>query len=678
MLRKMKHTIFTILSLLVLSFFLVIPSVRAGDLTYYGEYHAAVNKASEWNPDSVYTLPTQWIRELEDDPDQSAEVYIRFGGVGGPDWTARTITAIQINLYVKDVDDDGYVRVYYTTAYNPSTLTWNNRPYKSFVYESDKLTYDDDDTLVISNSLNLGNGCKSDGYCYYGTVGEPDADGDVHIEVDFSYATQLYIVWNDAPTTPTSLSLTNPVRVGNTLTATASGSSDPDGGDGITYYYEFYNVNDGATRQSYSTDNTYVIAIADAHDTMRVRTKAYDGMDYSGEKEATRVVSDTTPTDPTDLTGFPASIEVSDTLTVTATGGTDADADSITYYYKFYGVNDSAIRQDWSTSKSYVIQPEDSGDTIRAYTKSHTSYADSPGNYYEQMNVERMDYPIDPYLEVGVPDGTYEWNYTGSFETSEITENFSAEINSYLALCTADFDGYCDVPLYFTSASIGILQLSNISIQYSYDPNPVTLDDSLVSSFLEDSSGFADIPITFESTKNGTLEISNIKFDYKGGNKTYNILAHSDDYSVNKSYTATYYFSRWDYNLPANIDSIDFYAYSPVVTNIEPFGQSSSIPIMNITSEAYDGPGINFSVLLNQTHSCVNMTIQPNSTKVSNNVMANYTWTTMKSNLAEGSSFGLWMWVDMNCNYLNWQTWEPIRHYRACCVGCDICSEDLV
>ncbi|MFH1590110.1 MAG: LamG-like jellyroll fold domain-containing protein [archaeon] len=100
---------------------------------------------------------------------------------------------------------------------------------------------------------------------------------------------------NNAPTTPTTLTLTNPIYVESTLTATAGGSTDIDG-DIPIYYYEFYNVNDGAIRQPYSTDRTYVIQAADAHNNIRVRAKANDGtVDSSGYKELIRAVSNTAP-----------------------------------------------------------------------------------------------------------------------------------------------------------------------------------------------------------------------------------------------------------------------------------------------------------------------------------------------------------------------------------------------
>ncbi|MDD5086351.1 MAG: hypothetical protein PHV16_01235 [Candidatus Nanoarchaeia archaeon] len=100
------------------------------------------------------------------------------------------------------------------------------------------------------------------------------------------------------------------------------------------------------------------------------------------------VVSAAAPTDPTDITGFPDDLYVGDTLEVTASGGTDADNDTITYQYKFYNLDDSEIRQDWGSKNTYKTQNSDAFDKIRVYAKSTTADANSSGEYYEDISVE--------------------------------------------------------------------------------------------------------------------------------------------------------------------------------------------------------------------------------------------------------------------------------------------------
>ena len=136
-------------------------------------------------------------------------------------------------------------------------------------------------------------------------------------------------------------------------------------------------------------------------------------------------------------------------------------------------------------------------------------------------------------LEVGIVDGTYEWNHTGEFNETfspNKTSNFNSSINTFLSTCALDSDGYCLVPLYFISDTAGKIQISDIEVNYSYDPNPVYLDKDLINSFLESQTNYGDIPIKFQSSKNGTLVISDIRYDYLGGNDTIEVLVyeHSD------------------------------------------------------------------------------------------------------------------------------------------------------
>jgi len=102
---------------------------------------------------------------------------------------------------------------------------------------------------------------------------------------------------NNAPTTPSGSTLSpSTLKVGNTLTATGTGSTDADG-DSITYYYEFRRSSaSGTILQAYSTDNTYVVVQADAHDTIYVNIKANDGTDESSAETVSKAVSNTAPT----------------------------------------------------------------------------------------------------------------------------------------------------------------------------------------------------------------------------------------------------------------------------------------------------------------------------------------------------------------------------------------------
>jgi len=143
--------------------------------------------------------------------------------------------------------------------------------------------------------------------------------------------------------------------------------------------------------------------------------------------------------------------------------------------------------------------------------------------YY--VNYSYKQHPLDPLIEVGYYDNSPEWSYSGIFNDSERTDNFNSSIMAFLNDCTADSEGYCNVTIYVGSENPGNINISNIDIDYVNNPNPITLNSTLIEHFLGNSSGFADIPLVFSASTNGTLRIEDIRFDYAGGNDTINIFA---------------------------------------------------------------------------------------------------------------------------------------------------------
>jgi hypothetical protein len=237
----------------------------------------------------------------------------------------------------------------------------------TYIYMDSNPTPTTLENSTVGNSENIGENSITlvDGATYYYRLRSWDG-----YEWS-SYSPTYQFRMNTPPTTPTTLTLNSP-KVGQALTATGSGSTDAEG-DSITYYYRFYNQTDGVERQAYSTTSTYTITAADAHDNIRVFAKAYDGYEYSGEKENSIIVANTLPTPPTSLSLNPPK-KVGETITASGSGSTDIDGDLITYYYKFYNQNDGVVRQDWSTSSNYTLVSADAHDNIKVFCKSYDGY----------------------------------------------------------------------------------------------------------------------------------------------------------------------------------------------------------------------------------------------------------------------------------------------------------------
>jgi len=145
-------------------------------------------------------------------------------------------------------------------------------------------------------------------------------------------------------------------------------------------------------------------------------------------------------------------------------------------------------------------------------------YFEVHGNYtYSPSNVS---------VEVGIIDGDKEFSQTGDFLTTNRTEDLSYAINESLYYCSDDI---CQVNIYVTSDTAGKIRLSDLFVNYSIsDSSFVTVNTSLIQSFLGNSSGFVDIPFSISSTTKGGVNISDIRFDYMGGNDTINILIYSN------------------------------------------------------------------------------------------------------------------------------------------------------
>jgi len=148
------------------------------------------------------------------------------------------------------------------------------------------------------------------------------------------------------------------------------------------------------------------------------------------------------------------------------------------------------------------------------------------------------------------------------------------------------------------------------------------------------------------------------------------------NYSNNETLNLINYYSNWNYEFPNFINYLEFIPRSATAKNVTPYGQSSSNPIFNITNYGYGGIESNFSVYLNETYSCVNLTLSTTNNK-SDGFLLNATWKDYVTNFDYLETQGLWMWADYGCNYTTWKLWEPDLSFRNCCESCT-CSGGLI
>ena len=260
-----------------------------------------------------------------------------------------------------------------------------------------------------------------------------------------------------------------------------------------------------------------------------------------------------------------------------------------------------------------------------------------------------------------------------------MSDDFTDKLNNYLVNCTIDDDGFCNVPVVVHSGTLGVMELKDLVVAYDYVVNPIYIAGTLIQEYLESYNstvGFIDVPIKFESLTNGTIQIEDVAIYYYGGNKTHTITARDNDNTTRTRINLTYYYSRWDYDLPQYIDYLEFIPSTPTTKNVTPYGQTAPHPILNITLYNYGGKNANFSMYLNETYSCVNLTASASNSKSAGTQLTNGTFIELFTNKSFLSYDSIYMWADYECNFTTWRLWEPEFYFRACCTDC-LCSEKV-
>jgi hypothetical protein len=258
-------------------------------------------------------------------------------------------------------------------------------------------------------------------------------------------------------------------------------------------------------------------------------------------------------------------------------------------------------------------------------------------------------------------------------------------MNSILESCTDDGAGNCIITLYSYSLNPGILLFDNLNITFFGSTNPIYLDTEVISQYvsIQSTTDYVYVPVTMTSVSDGIIGISDIKQNYVGGNQTYDVTIHDITGDNTLTYQLTMFYSSWNYSYPRGITAIDFYPSSRTSKNVSAFGQSTTKPILNITSYAYGQPGLDFYMWLNNSPTCLVLTSGSQGIlsrrNSSNSFVVDASWSLVNSNLTYLNGNGMWLWTDYECssltNLINY--YYPDLYFRACATGVDVCSEDL-
>ena len=299
----------------------------------------------------------------------------------------------------------------------------------------------------------------------------------------------------------------------------------------------------------------------------------------------------------------------------------------------------------------------------------------------DDINITYIKNPENPYIDVS-SDYDKDWEFSGEFnQSNNRTSDLSSEIQDYLDnVCTPDDSGLCEVPIVVGSDSNSVVGLSDLEVNYTVTFNPVSLDEDLIQTYLDNSvAGDVNVPITFESQANGTIQIDDIKSYYYGSDN----VTITASFSQNENYTsssdtqdAMVVYSN--ISIEKAYEYMEWFPDSLTEENVTPYRQSDDTPYWNITPDAYDQK-FNISIYLNETlPSCINMTLSTDSSKDNGTLISisDYQYITDMNITGSGDYNGIWFWVDLvACNRTELEALVMANiSYDCCCADCVNCG----
>jgi len=268
----------------------------SSNTTYY--WYVNVTDGTNTTKSSVYNFTTDARPQVTANATSPSTIY--------------TNTSIYVNITCADSDN--------------STVTAYIQPYLNGTVDesvSSQLINVSNNTLIYT--YGSGNFSKGDNITFELWCGDGILNS-THIN------TTTRTIENAAPTQPTNITFLNStVYVGQNLTANCSGSTDIDG-DSITYYYEFIDLNTGQTVQNYSTNNTYLVQVSNAHHSIRVKCNASDSISSSSYFASSKTINNSLPTVPTLISPTNSSSNTDNSIAFDWNASTDADNDTLIYY----------------------------------------------------------------------------------------------------------------------------------------------------------------------------------------------------------------------------------------------------------------------------------------------------------------------------------------------------------
>lgn len=289
------------------------------------------------------------------------------------------------------------------------------------------------------------------------------------------------------------------------------------------------------------------------------------------------------------------------------------------------------------------------------------------GNGFVEETIKTLPYQVS--LQVGNYENTSFSNTTTLTNTVNIGD-ISTELNYNIQDCDIIEDQMCILPIYISNQGAGIINLTGLTQvgevgSFDFANGTVSCDTTYCNQSIDFTFGhlgenveFRDIYVSYNGTKNVTWTARTEGNDSNSYNST--------DQIVNVFY------SNFTRNYPYDwISKIIFLPSEINESNVTPFKQTSSMPILNLSGVNNDRDYM-LSVSVSNLTSCLNITASNSSNKYKGiNLTSAYT---NLSNLTKTGYAELWLWLDINCSTSADPYYIPQINIQSCCDNCEACN----
>ncbi len=269
-------------------------------------------------------------------------------------------------------------------------------------------------------------------------------------------------------------------------------------------------------------------------------------------------------------------------------------------------------------------------------------------------------------------NGVINWRFDGTLNSTsspKVVNGSLIDFETYREDNCVD-DLVCSYPVTFSVLIGSVLEIRDVNTTINLEN--IELNKSKVV-----NKSIVNMTISFIG---GLLKLSGIDLNFMG-NKNFTINA---THNVNSTYLqgkasqiAWFVHSRFNWSLPYTFTSaiVPYGIRTVNSTNVTPFGQTLTIPIINITN--YAPHAIDIGLKINRTFDCLEVrALNSSNTSLIGTYGINLTNSThtFKTNISKGSHQGIWLFYDLyNCDPSVARSLRLNIEEESCCLGCKRC-----